>query len=180
MTLLAASGWERSHSITSAFAPAAFTASAVPSRFARSRATRTSAEKSRARRMAVDRPIPWLAPVTIATDFSIRTSPSKCASAREEFAYRRRDLRGMRLQREMASVEEAHRRVGDVALERLGAWRQEEGIVLSPHRQERRLMGAEILLESRIESDVALVVAHQVELHISHAWSQHIETVERI
>jgi hypothetical protein len=27
--------------------------------------------------MAVDRPMPWLAPVMIATDFSIPTSPSK-------------------------------------------------------------------------------------------------------
>jgi hypothetical protein len=33
--------------------------------------TRTNAEKSRARRMAVARPIPWLAPVTIATDLDI-------------------------------------------------------------------------------------------------------------
>ena len=30
----------------------------------------TMAEKSRANRIAVDRPIPWLAPVTIATDFN--------------------------------------------------------------------------------------------------------------
>jgi len=32
-------------------------------------ATSTSAEKLRARRIAVVRPIPWLAPVTMATDF---------------------------------------------------------------------------------------------------------------
>jgi hypothetical protein len=64
-------------SMTSTFAPVASTASAVLPRFARSRATRTSDEKSRARRMAVERPMPWLAPVMIATDFSIPTSPSK-------------------------------------------------------------------------------------------------------
>jgi hypothetical protein len=34
-------------------------------------ATRTKAEKSPARRIAVARPIPWLAPVTMATDFDI-------------------------------------------------------------------------------------------------------------
>ena len=52
---------------------------------------------------------------------------------------------GMRLQREMSGVEEAHRRVRDVALERLGARRQEEWIVLAPRRQQRRLVGAEIV-----------------------------------
>jgi hypothetical protein len=52
-------------------APAAFTASAVFSRLGRSRAASTIDEKSRARRMAVERPMPWLAPVTIATDDDI-------------------------------------------------------------------------------------------------------------
>src|ERR1700751_2095266 len=77
-TLCAAAGWPRSASMTSicapaAFicAPAAFTASAVSSRLARLRATRTSAEKSRARRTEVARPIPWLAPVTMATDLGM-------------------------------------------------------------------------------------------------------------
>src|SRR6202042_2168112 len=166
--------------MTSAFAPAALTASAAPSRLARSRATRTSAEKSRARRMAVERPMPWLAPVTIATDFSMRTPHWKRASAGDELADRRRDLCGMRLQREMSGVEEADGRIRDVALESLGAGRQEEGVVFAPHRQQGRLMGAEILLEGRIERDVALVVAHQVELHLCHAGLRHIETVERV
>src|SRR3984957_9279373 len=179
-TLLAASGWERSLSMTSAFAPAAFTASAVLSRFARSRATRTSAVKSRARRMAVERPMPWLAPVRIATDFSMRAPPSKQASAGDELADRRRDLCGVRLQSEMPGVEEADGRVGDVAFECLGARRQEKGIVLSPRGQKGRLVGAEILLEGRIERDVALIVAHQVELHLRHAGLRHIETVERV
>jgi hypothetical protein len=52
-------------------APAAFTASAVFSRLGRSRAASTIDEKSRARRIAVERPMPWLAPVTIATDVDI-------------------------------------------------------------------------------------------------------------
>ena len=63
--------------MTSASAPAARTASAVCCRLARSRATRTSAEKSRARRIAVARPIPWLAPVTMATEFDMGSS-SQC------------------------------------------------------------------------------------------------------
>ena len=53
-----------------------------------------------------------------------------CRSQGEEVADRRRDLGGMGLQREMAGVEEADLRVRDVALERFGAGRQEERIVL--------------------------------------------------
>src|SRR5271166_2253447 len=168
---------------TSAFASAPFTASAVCSRLARSRATSTSAEKSRARRMAVARPMPWLAPVTIATDFSIGTSPlifDKGRSAREEAANGRRDLRGVRLQREMSGIEEAHDRVRHVALERLGARRQEEWIVPAPKRQEGRLRGPEIALKGRVERDIAFVVAEQVELQIRRAGPSEVEIVERV
>ena len=62
---------DRSISMTSGLAPAALTAFAVFSRLGRSRAARTTDEKSRARRIAVERPMPWLAPVTIATDASM-------------------------------------------------------------------------------------------------------------
>jgi hypothetical protein len=57
-------------------------------------------------------------------------------------------------------------RTGNVASERLGTARQEEGIVLSPHRQERGLVRPEVLLECRVERDVALVVAEQVQLDL--------------
>ena len=70
--------------------------------------------------------------------------------------------------------------VRDVAPEGFGAGRQEERIVLAPHRQERRLVGAEIVLEGRIERDVALVVAEQIELHLVGAGPRQIEIVERI
>src|ERR1700688_176871 len=66
-TSCAASGRDRSRSIARGSAPAFFTSSAVWSRFSRSRATSTTEAKSRANLMAVERPIPWLAPVTIAT-----------------------------------------------------------------------------------------------------------------
>src|SRR3546814_8766811 len=42
------------------------------------------------------------------------------------------------------------------------------------------LVGAEICLEDRIERDVALVVAEQVELHVSHARPRQIEIVQRM
>src|SRR3984957_20279901 len=80
----------------------------------------------------------------------------------------------------MSRVEEAHCRVWDVALECLGAWRQKEGIVLAPCRQERRLVGAEISLEGRVEPDVAFIVAEQVELHVGHAGPGKVKIVERV
>jgi hypothetical protein len=59
----------------------------------------------------------------------------------------------------VARVEEMDHRAGNVASERLGPCRQEEGIVLSPHRQEARLVRTEVILEGRVQGDVALVVA---------------------
>src|SRR2546425_9210000 len=59
-------------------------------------------------------------------------------SGREEVADRGRDLCGMRFQREVTRVEEADDCTRNNALERLGARRQEEGVVLAPHREQRR------------------------------------------
>ena len=98
----------------------------------------------------------------------------------EEVADGRRDLRGVRLQREMPGIEETHDRVRDVAFERLGPWRQEERVVLAPHRQQRRLVSAEILLERRVERDIALVVAEQVELQLGRAGPAQVEVIERV
>src|ERR1700733_6701117 len=80
----------------------------------------------------------------------------------------------------MSRVEEADSRIRDVTLERLRARRQKEGIVLAPCRQERRLVGAEISLEGRVEPDVAFIVAEQVELHVGHAGPAKVKIVERI
>src|SRR5262245_58162406 len=80
-------------------------------------------------------------------------------SGTEEGADLRCDLDGVRLQGEMAGVEEADHGIRNIALERFGTGRQEERVVLAPHRQERRLVRTEVALECRIERDVALVVA---------------------
>ena len=85
-------------------------------------------------------------------------------SAGEKIADCLRDLGSMRLQREMTGVEKADLRLGNVAPEPLGAWRKEERIVLAPHRQKRRLVRAEVVLERGVQCDVALVVAEEVEL----------------
>src|SRR5262249_34270793 len=70
--------------------------------------------------------------------------------------------------------------VGNVTLERLGARRQEERIVLAPSCQKRRLVLAKIGLEFGGQRDVALVVAEQVELYFVSARSCEIKVVERI
>ena len=57
------------------------------------------------------------------------------------------DLAGMRFQGEVAGVEEAHNRMRIVPLERLGASRHKERIVLAPYRQKRRLVSAEVVLK---------------------------------
>ena len=71
--------------------------------------------------MAVAWPMPWLAPVTMATEFDIRVSSFEASGVSatrfellwrrqtgQEVADRRGDLRGVGLQREVAGVEEAH------------------------------------------------------------------------
>jgi hypothetical protein len=57
------------------------------------------------------------------------------------------DLAGMSFQGEVAGVEEADGRARIVSLERLGARRHKERIVLAPHRQKRRPVSAEVFLE---------------------------------
>ena len=101
-------------------------------------------------------------------------------SGGDEVADRRRDLLDMRFQREMAGVEEADERAGNVAPEGFGAGRQEERIVLAPDGQEGWLVRSEVILEGRVQRDVALIVAEQVQLHFVRAGSRQIEYVERI
>src|SRR5215470_16190803 len=85
-------------------------------------------------------------------------------SARKEFADGRGNLRGMCLEREVTRIDEAHDGVGHVAFEGLGTPRQKERIVFTPDRQKGRLVRAEVRLELRIERDICLVIAEQVEL----------------
>src|SRR5215831_5865283 len=95
-------------------------------------------------------------------------------------ADRGRNLRCMRLEREVAGIEELNDGAGNIAPERLRTGRQKEGIVLSPHRQQVRLMSAEGILEGRVKRDVALVVAEQVQLNLVGAGPGQVEVVERI
>jgi hypothetical protein len=92
-------------------------------------------------------------------------------SGYEKGADSRRDLCGMRFQRKVACVEEADGCRRKIALERFGTGWQEKRIVLAPHRQQRRPVGAEVALKSRVECDVGLVVTQQVELNLVGAWA---------
>ncbi len=84
----------------------------------------------------------------------------------------------MRLEREVAGVEEAHLRVRVVGLEGLGARRQEEGIVAAPDREEGRAVAAEVVVELRIQRQVARVVEEQVELDLDVVGPLHQRPVE--
>ena len=72
----------------------------------------------------------------------------------------------MRLQREMARVEEMHFRAGVVALVSLRPRRQEERIVFAPDGEQRWALGGEIGLELGIERDIARIVEEEVELDV--------------
>src|ERR1700733_10776127 len=86
----------------------------------------------------------------------------------------------MRLKREMAGVDEVDFRFRQIAFERLGTGRQEYRIVLAPDRQQRRLMGAEVFLESWIEFDVRAIVVPQVQLLFERVVFFQIELIERV
>src|SRR5215813_10684363 len=68
----------------------------------------------------------------------------------------------------------------EVAFERLGTRREKEWIVLAPHSQQARLVGAEIRLESWVERDIALVITEQVELQLIGAGPGQIKVIEGV
>ena len=72
----------------------------------------------------------------------------------------------MRFQREVPRVVKVYFGVRNVALERVSPGRQKERVILSPHREQWRPVCAEVLLELRVERDVAGIVQEQVELDL--------------
>ncbi len=71
----------------------------------------------------------------------------QCAS--QEIANGTCNLRMMRFNREMSSVEELNLGVGNVPLESFGTGRKKERIVLAPHGQQWRPLIAEVRLKLR-------------------------------
>src|SRR5579864_6526845 len=87
-----------------------------------------------------------------------------CEFAAQEVDDRGGDFVVMGFESEVAGLVEFDFGFGVIALERFGARRKEEGIVGSPGGQDGRPTGAEVLLEARIERDVAGVIQEEVEL----------------
>src|SRR6516164_573136 len=58
--------------------------------------------------------------------------------------------------------------------------RNEETIVLSPDRKERRLLPAEIFVELWIELEIRLVVQKQIQLNLFVAWALEKSRVQRV
>ena len=96
----------------------------------------------------------------------------------QEIADALSDFAGVRFQREVTRVEKAHNSARIVALERLGARRNKERVILASYGQQRRLVRAEVLLKRRIERDVAFVITEQVELDVISARAGKVKVVE--
>ena len=88
----------------------------------------------------------------------------------QELADDFRDFGAVRLQREVTGVEKADLRLGNVAPEGLGAWRQEKRIILAPNGEKRRAMLTEVRLEPRVERHIRGVIEEEIELDLVDAW----------
>src|SRR5437763_16709349 len=84
----------------------------------------------------------------------------------EEFPHQRGDLVAIRLQREVACVEQVKLEGLQVALVRFGSVGRKDLVILAPGDQHWRLVLAEVLLPLRIEWRVAAVAQEQVELNL--------------
>src|SRR5262245_25793306 len=84
----------------------------------------------------------------------------------------------MCFERKVAGVEEADNRTRIVALESLGPRRHKERVIFAPHRQKRRLVSAEVVLECRIQCNVAFVVAEEVKLYYVRTGTSQIKVIK--
>ena len=91
-----------------------------------------------------------------------------------------RDRIGGLFEHEMTAVEQLHRRVRIVALERVRAGRREERIVLAPHHEHRRLVRAQILLPLREPLRIGAVVVEELELNRVVAGTVEQRLIERL
>ncbi len=76
------------------------------------------------------------------------------------------DFRGVSFQCEMTRVIQHDLGLGIVAPVRFRPGRKKKGIVLTPDRQGRRVISAKEFLELRIETEIALIVADEIELDL--------------
>ena len=90
----------------------------------------------------------------------------RVSSSCEERAYRGRDLVKVRLKCKMTRRQQLDDRARYVSLECTRSRWQEIRVKLSPHGQERRLRGSEVVLELGVELYVVGVVEEEVELDL--------------
>jgi hypothetical protein len=76
----------------------------------------------------------------------------------------------------MSRVKELDRGLGDIALERLRPIGEEERIIPSPNRQQRRLVLPKIFLKPRIKRDVVDVILEKVQLKFIRAGTREIKS----
>ena len=98
----------------------------------------------------------------------------------EELPHRGGDLFHMGFESEVSGVEKLDGGVWVVALECLGAGRDEVGVVLAPDGEQRRLRFAEVLLEFGVELYVVGVVEEEIELDVHVAGARDQSGVEGV
>ncbi len=90
----------------------------------------------------------------------------RCPVRSEELFHRGRDFDYVRLEREMPGIQELNPRVRYVLSKCLGPRGNEEGVVLTPNRQQRRLGLPKVILKCRIELHVRRVIEKQIQLNV--------------
>src|SRR6185312_1357895 len=109
-----------------------------------------------------------------------RSSSGSGQFACQEIADVTSDFRAVRLEREVAGVQQMHFGIGNIFLVGQRTRRDEGRIILAPYRQQRWLMLTKILVEGRVGGDVVAVVVDQVKLDFVRARSCQIGNVQLV
>ena len=99
-------------------------------------------------------------------------------NAFEEGANLLADFRSVALEGEVPCVKKDNFGSGIVSTEGFCTGWQKERIVPAPNSESRRSMRAEILLKLRIERNVGLIIAEEIELNLRALWSVQKEHVQ--
>src|SRR5712664_880972 len=86
----------------------------------------------------------------------------------------------MCLEREMARVHKVQYQVLYVALERIRAGLDEDGVISAPEREHRHAARAEVFLPAGVELDVRAIIVEQRELRLLLSLALEQRRVERV
>src|SRR5580658_2621433 len=98
----------------------------------------------------------------------------------EELFHRCCNFDDVSLDCKMPGIEKLHLRVRQVFFKSLCSGRNEEGIVLSPDRKQRRFRFTEIILEFRIKLYVRGIIQKQIELNLFAPWPFEQSRIQRV